>query len=250
MLRHLVDFSDVSVAARRDGFRAGLNDVELAVETILGPFDVHGAARAGFGAIVLFDLDRLAGERQRLFVGDAEFLTFLGVGGNVARRRPAPIRKDHPDFFGAQRALQNSALALPIGGLEDVKFVGVDRALHDVFAKAVGAGEEDNVLESAFGVDREDDAGRRQIRAHHFHHADGVEHFEVIESIVDAIADGAVGEEARKAMADRVENGGGAAHIEIGVMLSGETRARQIFRRRRRAHRDRQIGSIFVGEAG
>ncbi len=103
---------------------------------------------------------------------------------------------------------------------------------------------------SAFGVDREDDAGRGQVRPHHFHHADRVEHLEVIEAIVDAIADGAVGEQAREAMTDGVENRRGAAHVEIGVMLAGETRARQIFGRRRRAHRDRQIGAIFLREAG
>ncbi len=49
-------------------------------------------------------------------------------------------------------------------------------------------------------------------------------------------------------MTDSVENTGGAAHIEIGVMLSGETCARQIFRRCRASHRNGKLRPIALSE--
>ena len=47
------------------GFRTGLNDVELAILTILGPLDVHRAA------VVLIDDDGLLSQRHHLFIRDA-----------------------------------------------------------------------------------------------------------------------------------------------------------------------------------
>jgi hypothetical protein len=70
----------------------------------------------------------------------------------------------------------------------------------------------------------------------------------MIEAIVDAVADRAVGEDAGEAMAHRVEDGSLAAHIEIAFMLSGEAGVGQVFRRRRRADRDGQVRAIFLRE--
>ena len=93
-----------------------------------------------------------------------------------------------------------------VGRLEDIELVGIDGALHDVLAEPIGAGDEDDVLEAGFGVDREDDAGGGEIGANHLHDADGVEDLEMVETIVDAIADRAIGEQAREAVAHGVEN--------------------------------------------
>ena len=41
------------------------------------------------------------------------------------------------------------------GRLEDVELVGIDRALHDVFAEPVGAGDEHDVAKAGLGVERE-----------------------------------------------------------------------------------------------
>ena len=72
-------------------------------------------------------------------------------------------------------------------GLEDVELVRVDRALHDVFAQAVGAGDEHDVAKAGFGVERKDDAAGGQVGAHHLHHADRLEDLEVVEAVVHAV---------------------------------------------------------------
>ena len=62
------------------------------------------------------------------------------------------------------------------------------------------------------------------------------------------IADGAIGEQARKTMTHSVEDSRLAANVEIGVVLAGETCVRQIFGGRRRAHGHGEFVAIFGGE--
>ena len=69
----------------------------------------------------------------------------------------------------------------------------------------------------------------------------------MIEAHVRAVADGARGEEAGEAAADRVEQRRRAADVQVAVLLPGEARARQIFRGRRGAHGD--VGSGNASEA-
>jgi hypothetical protein len=57
----------------------------------------------------------------------------------------------------------------------------------------------------------------------------------MVEAIIDAVANRAIGEQVGETMTHRVERVGFAAHIEVAFMLPGEAGARQIFRRRRRA---------------
>ena len=80
-------------------------------------------------------------------------------------------------------------------GLVDVELVRIDRALHDRFAEAVGRGDEDDVAEARFGVEREHHAARAEIAAHHVLHADRQRHLRVIEALVHAIGDRPVVEE-------------------------------------------------------
>ena len=72
----------------------------------------------------------------------------------------------------AERAAQHGAMAGAESRLVDVELVGIDRALHDVLAEPVDAGDEHDVAEAGFGIEREDDAAGGAIRAHHLHHAD------------------------------------------------------------------------------
>src|SRR5690606_26462388 len=67
-----VALHDIGAAAAFDCFRTCLNDIQLTVVTVLGPFDVHRAA------IVLFDDHRLASQVADLLVGKTEAHT-LGL---------------------------------------------------------------------------------------------------------------------------------------------------------------------------
>ena len=87
----------------------------------------------------------------------------------------------------------------------DVELVGIDRALHHVLAEAVGPRDEDDVAEARLGVEREHHAGRGEIGAHHLLHADRQRDLEVVEALVDAVEDRAIGEQAREAAPARVE---------------------------------------------
>ena len=178
-------------------------------------------------------------------VREAELLLLLAVGRDVARRDAPAVRENHLDFLAAKRSLQHRLFPGAVGRLEHIELVGIDGALHHILAKTERAGDEHDILEAGLRVDREDDAGRGEVRANHLHDADGIEDLEMVEAIVDAIADRAIGEQARETVTHRVEHVGFAAHIEIAVVLAGETGARQILRRRRRADGDAQLRAIF-----
>ena len=88
------------------------------------------------------------------------------------------------------------------------ELVGVDRSLDDVLAQAVGAGDEHYVAESRLGVQGEHHTGGGQVGANHLHDTDGQACLEVIESLVDAVVDGPVQEEAGEAPPARLEEAG------------------------------------------
>ena len=69
---------------------------------------------------------------------------------------------------------------------------------------------------------------------------------EVVEALIDAVMDGAVGEQAGEASAARVEQTLGALDVEIGLLLSGEARRRQVLGGRRTAHRQTDIFAVLV----
>ena len=67
---------------------------------------------------------------------------------------------------------------------------------------------------------------------------------EMIEAVVDAIGDRAVGEDRGEAAAAGLEQCIRAAHVEKAFVLAGEARRRQVLRGRRAAHGDRYVGSV------
>ena len=71
-----------------------------------------------------------------------------------------------------------------------------------------------------------------------FMHADRERDLEVVEALVDAVGDGAVGEQRGEAAPDRVEQHGLAADVQEGLVLAGEAGGRQILGGGRAAHRD------------
>ena len=87
----------------------------------------------------------------------------------------------------------------------DVELVGVDRALDDVLAEPVGAGDEHDVAKARLGVEGEHHARGGEVRADHLHDPDRERDLEVVEALVDAVVDGAVGEQAGEAAPAGVE---------------------------------------------
>ena len=135
-------------------------------------------------------------------------------------------------------------------GLEDVKLIRIDRALHDVFAQAIGAGDEDDVAKARFGVQGKDDAAGGAIGAHHLHHADRLIDLEVVDAMVNPVGDGAVHEQAGKALPDRVEQPGFARDVQKSLMLAGKAGGGQVFGGGRAAHGQRHLFAIFSAQAG
>ena len=120
----------------------------------------------------------------------------------------------------------------------NVKFVRIDLTLDDGLAKTVATRHEHHIAKSRFGIEREDDPARREIRADHFHHGDGEGDLEVIEALVDAVGNRAIGENGGKAASAGLKQILRAAHMKKAFMLPRKTRGRQIFCRRRTPHGD------------
>jgi hypothetical protein len=83
---------------------------------------------------------------------------------------------------------------------------------------------------SGLGVEREDDAAAGKVGAHHLLHADAEGGFEMVEALVHAVADGAVGEERGEAAFAAIQHRAMAADIEIRLVLAGHARVGQVLR--------------------
>src|SRR6516165_1159869 len=223
---------------------------EATVFSILSPFDIHRGRLPGQLRIVVLDADRVIGELEHLAIGE----TIAFAVGFAGRQVPGAglavsTTIDEPQLLSAERAAQHGAVALAEGRFMDVELVRIDLALDDVFAETPGAGHEDHIAKPGFGVEREDDAARRAIRANHFHHPDRQRHFEVVEAVVDAIDDGAVGEDRGEAPAAGLKQIAFAAYIQKALVLASEAGCRQVLGGGRAAHRDRDTGAALLFES-
>ena len=107
--------------------------------------------------------------------------TLLYIGSNAAEAHPVGMgyrnsahalarsrrRILHLDRLRTEVAPQQRVLAGSQRGLVDIELVGVDRALHDGFAEAVGSGYEYDIAETGVGVEREHDTAGAEVTAHH-----------------------------------------------------------------------------------
>ena len=236
-LADLVEALHRRAALALHGLGARLNDEELAAQAVLGPLDVHrGVGAAGLG-VVLFDDQPPLAELQNLLLGEGglvpvdvghahvlEPVLRLVVDQLLLLRPDAPPQ--HRVVAGAQRRLVHVVL------------VGHDQPLHHVLAEAVGGVDQDDVAMTGLGVDGEHHAGAREVGSHHHLHADRQRHREVIEVHVLPIGHRPRCKQAGEAALGGVEELGGAAHVQEGVLLSGEARGGQVFGGGRRTHRD------------
>ena len=115
---------------------------------------------------MVLDADRVIGQFEDFGVGHAKPSARLRrrrlvAGAGVAAAAP----EDEAHILGPERAAQHRAMALAEGRFVDVKLVGIDLALDDVFAETIRSGDEDDVAEAGFGVERKDHAARRPGRS-------------------------------------------------------------------------------------
>ena len=214
------------------GFGTGLQDVDLAVDAVLAPFDVHRTS------VVLFNDAGELGEFDHVFVGDREAAAGVGVDFDFAHRTARSARRVefHLEELAAERLADDRILARFKHGLVHVEFVGVDGALHDHFAEAVGSRDEDHLIEARFGVEREHHARGPLIGAAHALNARGKGDFGVREALVDAVGNGTVVVERREDFLHAGEHLIDADHVEEGFLLAGERSVGQVFRGGRRAN--------------
>ena len=195
-----------------------------------------------------FDQHRPAGQRQHVIVRQHEPFTVLGRHRNAARLPCASLFVDQLELLRPELLLENRPEVAGQCRLEHVELVGIDGALHDAFTKAICAGDQDGVGETRFGIDREHHARAGEIGAHHLLHAHRQGHLRVIEAVMHPVDDGPVGEQRRVAAPHGVEQHRLAVNVEERLLLSRETRLREIFGRCAAAHGHVAIGPVLFLE--
>ncbi|OIQ78749.1 hypothetical protein GALL_395460 [mine drainage metagenome] len=230
--------------ARFHRFRPCLQDIEVAVDAVLAPFDVHRTA------VVPFDGHGKTRQLLRFGVSQtvavAQFRRRIPCLHQMLRTR---WRELHADQLGPEVAADHRLSTSLQRGFEYVELVRIDRPLHHGFAKTVGRGDEHHIGKAGLGIECEHHARHRLVAAHHALHPGRQGDVAMDEALVHAIGDGAVVVERGKHMSDLVEHGLDAADIEIGFLLSGERGVRQVFRRCGGAHRERRI-RVAGGQRG
>src|SRR5262245_42486113 len=111
---------DRAAGAALHRFRPGLQDVDLPIAAVLAPLDVHRAA------VLLFDGERLAREREQIAVIDRETraLRRRYIHGPYALAA-AWLGVHHLDGLAAEVAAQDRALAGTQARLVDIEFIRV-----------------------------------------------------------------------------------------------------------------------------
>src|SRR5690606_13412037 len=220
-----ITFHDVDIAAAFHGFRPSLDDIQLAVIPILGPFDVHRAA------VVLLDDHRLTGQADHFLVAQAEARTLSGIHFDGLDRAASSslFTVDHLDRLAAQIATQNGRTTGLQRGLVDIELVRVNRALHHGLTQAVGTGDEHHITEAGFGIQGKHYTGGTGLGADHALHAGGQGDQLVIEALVHAVGYGAVVEQRGKHFLGGADDVVRPPNVQEGFLLTGKGGIRQVF---------------------
>ena len=216
------------------GLGSGLEDIQQAVDPVLGPFDVHGLP------IVLFDRERVACERFGLGVREGIAPAILGGHCDDPRRRVARLAQDHLFRLVAEVAPDHGRPAGPQVGFIDTELVGVDLPLDHQLPEPVGRGDEDHLRKPRFRVEREQDAARAHVAPHHALDPGRQRHGLMREAVVGPIGDGPVVIKRSEDPSDGLEHRLDPADVQEGLLLAREGRLGQVLCRRRGAHRDGQ----------
>ena len=168
-------------ATALESFRSCLNDINLAVDAVFRPFDVHGAV------VVFFDDESLAGEFFQFLIGHAK-MVLVGLGNiDDLDGLHRIIRIDHFDAFGADSTSKQGRATCFERRLVDEEFIGIDGPLNHHFAQPIGPGDEYHVAESRLGIEGEHHAARCDIAANHFLNASGQGNVTVLETLMDTV---------------------------------------------------------------
>ena len=197
---------------------------------------------------MLLDGDGPAGERQHLVIGEGELGAFVGLGAQPFGGLGTALGIDELFLLGAQGTLDDGRQGVVVHQrLEDHVFVRISDALHHRFTQAPGTGDEHHVRKAGLGVDGEHNARGPAVGPHHALHADGQSHLEMVEAVIVAVGDGAVGEQGCVTLAHMVDERVAATDVEIALLLAGEACLRQIFRRGGGADSDIRRALAFAG---
>ena len=175
----------------------------------------------------LQDLLVLENIRIPLLLGDRHVFCFRLPFGRI----------NHLEFLPAEILLNNGLVALLEGRLEDIELIRVDNPLDDVFTQPVGSGDENHIPEARFRVQGKHDPRTGQIGAHHLLDGDGKSHVEVVEMFVFPVGNRPVREKGGETLLAGLNQSDITPDIQIGVLLSRETRVGEVFRRRAGANR-------------
>src|SRR5258708_768794 len=232
-----------------NGLGGGLDDEEARGEAVDGPFGIDGAPFIFEIAIVIFDADDPVGELQGLAVIEAETLPLGFFGGDDFHPLVGIVPIDHELVLDAELFLNDGRVAFFTGGFEDEEFVGGDGALDDELTQSVGAVDDDEVAEASLGVEGKGDSAGCQVGADHFLYANGEADVEDIEVESLPVADGPVGEQGSKAVADGVDERSGSTDVEVGLLLAGKAGVGQVLGGGRRTDGDGGGGLVMeLGE--
>src|SRR5690606_12646306 len=126
--------------------RTGLQNVDLAVDTITTPLNVHGTL------VVFFNNGGVAGQFDHFFVaqGVTVALRHRHVHSAHSVIGSTTFVKFHLDQLGADTAADDGVVTGSQRWLVHVELVRIDRTLNHGFAQAVGGSQKDHVLEARF----------------------------------------------------------------------------------------------------
>ncbi len=215
-------------------FGTRLQDVELAVDAVLAPFDVHRTA------VMFFNGDSVTRKLQHIFVAEREAL-LIGNGYRFDARGASGgtlFVEHHALLFGAQAAADDGGETGSQLRLVHIELVRIDGALHHHLAQTERGSDEHRIAEAGFGIQREQHAGRAQIGTHHALHTGRQGHVGVREILVHAVRDRAVVIQRCEHFADRMQDVVDALDVQESLLLAGERRIRQVFCGGRGAHRE------------
>ena len=232
-----------AVFLRFHGFGTGLQDIEFAVDAVATPFDVHRAA------VVFFNRQRVLCQLGNFFVGNGEAVAvFFGhIDVHHGFTGFGFVGENHFDLFRTHSFAQNRGFTRFQRGFEHIEFVGVNRALNDVFAQAVGRSNENDLVVTGFGVESEHHAGCAAVGTDHTLHTCRQRHHVVRKAFMNAVRNGAVVVQGGKHMVHGFFYIIQAVDIQESFLLACKRCVGQVFCGGRRTHRYGNVRTTRIG---